>query len=107
MVKTIEYLFEEDYESQYDLPLLFTFLGLNLMNKASTSYLQNQSSNFEIKPLQWYCINCPEESGVMLIKVPIEEHPWGVKMVFFSPQFRLHLFPILDYCVRILGYFRK
>jgi hypothetical protein len=85
LVKTIKYLFEKDYDNQYDLPLPFTFIGLNLMNKASTSYLQNQVSNFEIKPLPWYCINYPKEGDVLLIKVHVEEHPWGVKIMLFSP----------------------
>ncbi len=84
LVKTIEYLFKEDYENQYYLPLLFTFIGLNLMNKVLTFYIQNQSSNFEIEPLPWYCIDCPKENDVMLIKVLVEEHPWGMKMAFFS-----------------------
>jgi hypothetical protein len=62
LVQTIEYLFEKDYENLYDLPLLVTFIGLNLTNKTLISYLQNQSSNFEIEPLPWYCINYLEDS---------------------------------------------
>jgi hypothetical protein len=76
LVKTIDYLFKANYESQYDLPLIFTFIGLNLTNKTSPYYLQNQSFYFEIEPLPWYCINCLKESDIMLIKVPLEEHHW-------------------------------
>jgi hypothetical protein len=75
LVKIIKYLFEKDYDNQYDLPLPFTFIGLNFINKVSTSYLQNQSFNFEIEPLPWYCINCLKEGDVLLIKVIIAEHP--------------------------------
>jgi hypothetical protein len=35
LVKIIKYLFEKDYDNQYDLPLPFTFIGLNLINKVS------------------------------------------------------------------------
>lgn len=50
-------------------------------------------------------MDCPKEGDVLLIKVFVEEHPWGVEMVFFSPHFRSYLFPYQTICVRFLGYF--
>jgi hypothetical protein len=58
---------------------------------------------FIIKPLPWFCIDCPVWGDVLLFRVPFEEHPSSLKTIVFFPSMRFFVSKDGMICVRLLG----
>jgi hypothetical protein len=55
---------------------------------------------FEIKPLTSYCINHPKLSDLIVYKVPLQMHPWGVNFILVKPQIYHWNFKNFCFCVK-------
>jgi hypothetical protein len=53
-------------------------LNKNSIPSSKHPYTNLVIVTYEIKPLLDYCINHPYIGDVLLFKVPLHEHPWGV-----------------------------
>jgi hypothetical protein len=55
---------------------------------------------FEIEPLPSYCINRPELNDLLVYKVPLRVHPWGVNFILIKPEIYHYNFKYFCFCVR-------
>ncbi len=55
---------------------------------------------FEIEPLTSYCINHPKLSDLIVYKVPLRVHPWGVNFILVKPQIYHCNFNNFCFCVK-------
>jgi hypothetical protein len=62
---------------------------------------------FEIKPLPSYCINCPELGDLLVYKIPLRVHPWGVNFIFIKPKIYHCNFKNFCFCLKKVNWVSK
>jgi hypothetical protein len=55
---------------------------------------------FEIEPLPSYCINRPKLGDLLVYKVPLRVHPWGVNFILIKLEIYHCNFKYLCFCVK-------
>jgi hypothetical protein len=62
---------------------------------------------FEIEPLPFYYINHPKLSDLLIYKVPLRVHPWGVNFIHIKPKIYHYNFKNFCFCVRKMDWALK
>jgi hypothetical protein len=82
------HLLGPNVESQKHLSSLFKRLCLdqNSIPRTLMPYILPSTAIFELDPLSHYCINHPHLGDLLLYRVSMHVHPWGMNVVLCNKE---------------------
>jgi hypothetical protein len=84
----------------FDVVKGFGSLSLTRTTQPKQTIVLPKPPMFEIKSLPFYNINHPKLNDLIVYKVPLRVHPWGVNSILVKPQIYHCSFKNFCFCVK-------